>query len=210
MGPMKMSTLNNGPRRDGLTIDGVVQTRRTSLTLPKKMSIEAWKKVGQQIWRISDSSTWWLGDWLVYGQRRFPDRYQRAIEETSLDYQTLRNYAWVARKFSPGRRRASLSLQHHAEVAALPEPSRTNGSTGPRSWAGRATACAPTSGRQPSVSSPSSPPRSRCGSRSARSSVPAGRARRAGPGTTSATGSWPCSTGPPCSAMPTDRTRAAA
>ncbi|MFC6524885.1 LmbU family transcriptional regulator [Nonomuraea rubra] len=119
---MKMSTLNNGPRRDGLTIDGVVQTRRTSLTLPKKMSIEAWKKVGQQIWRISDSSTWWLGDWLVYGQRRFPDRYQRAIEETSLDYQTLRNYAWVARKFSPGRRRASLSLQHHAEVAALPEP----------------------------------------------------------------------------------------
>jgi hypothetical protein len=45
-----------------------------------------------------------------------------AIERTSLDYQTLRNYAWVARKFSISRRRDTLSFGHHAEVAALPEP----------------------------------------------------------------------------------------
>lgn len=60
-----------------------------------------------------------MGDWLVYGQERFPERYRRAVEETTLDYQTLRNYAWIARKFPPDRRRAELSMQHHAEVAAL-------------------------------------------------------------------------------------------
>lgn len=36
-----------------------------------------------------------------------------------LDYQTLRNYAWVARRFRSSRRRDSLSVQHHIEVAAL-------------------------------------------------------------------------------------------
>jgi hypothetical protein len=42
--------------------------------------------------------------------------------QTSLDYQTLRNYAWVARRFNLSRRRDALSFAHHAEVAALPDP----------------------------------------------------------------------------------------
>lgn len=86
------------------------------------MSLTAWSRLGRQIFIISDSSAWWLGDWLIYGQAQYPDRYKRAIAETSLDYQTLRNYAWVARQFSLSRRREKLSFQHHAEVASLPEP----------------------------------------------------------------------------------------
>ncbi|MFS1299826.1 LmbU family transcriptional regulator [Streptosporangium longisporum] len=97
-------------------------TRRTALSLPPNMSLTAWSRLGRQIFIISDSSAWWLGDWLIYGQAQYPDRYKRAIAETSLDYQTLRNYAWVARQFSLSRRREKLSFQHHAEVASLPEP----------------------------------------------------------------------------------------
>jgi hypothetical protein len=96
-------------------------TKRTALFLPEDMTLAEWKRVGENIVVLADSSTWWLGDWLVYGQRRYPDRYRRAIAETALDYQTLRNYAWVAGAFPPARRRAELSFQHHAEVAALPE-----------------------------------------------------------------------------------------
>ncbi|NBE83537.1 LmbU family transcriptional regulator [Micromonospora rubida] len=44
-----------------------------------------------------------------------------STERTRLDYQTLRNYAWVARCFTPSRRRPMLTFQHHMEVAALPE-----------------------------------------------------------------------------------------
>lgn len=94
-------------------------TTRTSLSLPPALPLETWQKVGTDLHVITDASGWWQGDWLVYGQDRFPDRYQRALQETGLDYQTLRNYAWVARTFPPARRRPGLSFQHHAEVASL-------------------------------------------------------------------------------------------
>lgn len=35
----------------------------------------------------------------MYGQAAYTGRYRDAIEQASLDYQTLRNYAWVARRF---------------------------------------------------------------------------------------------------------------
>ncbi|MFC6524872.1 LmbU family transcriptional regulator [Nonomuraea rubra] len=98
-----------------------VLARPTSLSLAEEVTLDEWKHVGQQIFLISDSSAWWLGDWLNYGRDRYPDRYRRALAETALDYQTLRNYAWVAGRFSHQRRRAALSFQHHAEVASLPE-----------------------------------------------------------------------------------------
>lgn len=103
---------------------GKALTRRTQLILSDDMDVEGWRGIGRQMFIISDSSRWWLGDWLIFGQRRFPDRYRTAVDETGLDYQMLRNYAWTAGRFDPARRRATLSFQHHAEVAALPESQR--------------------------------------------------------------------------------------
>ncbi|MCF2437128.1 LmbU family transcriptional regulator [Streptomyces thinghirensis] len=51
---------------------------------------------------------------------RYADRYQTGVQAAGLDYQTLRNYAWVARHFEHWRRRETLSFGHHAEVASLP------------------------------------------------------------------------------------------
>jgi hypothetical protein len=96
-------------------------TRRTSLSFPTPLALGDWLDIGRELFVINDASAWWLGDWLVYGQHRYPDRYRRAVEGTSLHYKTLRNYAWVARKFAPSRRHDALSFQHHAEVAGLPE-----------------------------------------------------------------------------------------
>ncbi|WP_158890366.1 LmbU family transcriptional regulator [Amycolatopsis anabasis] len=100
---------------------GSALTKRTSLFLPPRIPLDEWSRIGRQIFVIHESSAWWLGDWLIYGQSQYPDRYKRAIAETSLDYQTLRNYAWVARRFGVSRRREALSFQHHAELASLPE-----------------------------------------------------------------------------------------
>ncbi|MDN3360147.1 LmbU family transcriptional regulator [Actinomadura sp. DC4] len=110
---------NNRPVVAGLT--GLALTRQTSLSLKASLPLDDWLRVGLHIVRISDSSTWWLADWLIYGRELYPDRYIKAIEDTALDYQTLRNYAWVAGRVSAHRRRANLSFQHHAEVAARPE-----------------------------------------------------------------------------------------
>ncbi|TYK53637.1 antibiotic biosynthesis protein [Actinomadura decatromicini] len=83
------------------------------------MTFEDWERAGRQITGIVNSSAWWLGDWLVYGKEHYRDRYERGILAAGLQYQTLRNYAWVARRFEMPRRRAALSFQHHAEVASL-------------------------------------------------------------------------------------------
>jgi hypothetical protein len=90
------------------------------LRMPPNLAFEAWERAGRQLSAMVGLSSWWLGDWLVYGKRYYPDRYQRAIRAAGLKYQTLRNYAWVSRRFELSRRRAALSFQHHAEVASLP------------------------------------------------------------------------------------------
>jgi hypothetical protein len=59
---------------------------------------------------------------VAYGERTFQDRYRDAVQRTSLNYQTLRNYVWVARRFDLPRRHDGLSFGHHAEVAALDQP----------------------------------------------------------------------------------------
>lgn len=90
------------------------------LQIPAGLSFEDWAKAGRQLSGIVDSSAWWLGDWLVFGKTTYSDCYQLAIQGAGLRYQTLRNYAWVARRFDLSRRRAKLTFQHHAEVASLP------------------------------------------------------------------------------------------
>lgn len=111
---------SGGHRIVGLSLDGTPLTRAHSLCLPAGLPFETWKKIGTCLSKVATASAWWLGDWLVYGESRYPDRYKKVVEETSLEYQTLRNYAWVARSVDLSRRRDSLSFQHHAEVAALP------------------------------------------------------------------------------------------
>ncbi|MFD9698208.1 LmbU family transcriptional regulator [Lentzea sp. NPDC059081] len=103
-----------------------ILTTRVGLRLPDGLSFEAWEDAGPKLFRIVDSSAWCLGDWLVFGQNKYDDRYRRAIDKAGLDYQTLRNYAWVARKFELSRRRDALSFQHHAELASL-EPREQDG-----------------------------------------------------------------------------------
>src|SRR6266536_1438757 len=65
-----------------------------------------------------------MGAWLAHGQAAYRSRYRTAIEQTGLDYQTLRNYAWVAGRFELSRRRDTLSFGRHAEAAALAGRSR--------------------------------------------------------------------------------------
>ena len=96
-----------------------ILTTRVGLRFPEAVSFDSWQRAGSQISRVVDSFAWCLGDWLVYGQRRYADRYRQAVEAVGLHYQTLRNYASVARRVDFSRRRPALSFQHHAEVAAL-------------------------------------------------------------------------------------------
>jgi len=93
---------------------------RVGLSIPPGLSFPQWEQAGRRVTNVMNSSAWCLGDWINYGQRRYSDRYRQAVEAVGLDYQTMRNYAWVARRFEAARRRPDLSFQHHAEVASVP------------------------------------------------------------------------------------------
>lgn len=105
-----------------LQLAGPVTLSRSGIRFPPGLSQHAWEEIGVQLHEISSSSAWWLADWLIFGESAYNGRYREAIKRTGLDYQTLRNYAWIARKFPHERRHESLSIAHHAEVARLGEP----------------------------------------------------------------------------------------
>ncbi|OQD51816.1 LmbU family transcriptional regulator [Streptomyces phaeoluteigriseus] len=97
--------------------------RKSGMVFPQGLSERSWERIGASLRELTNSSAWWLGDWLIFGETTYGlRRYREAIERTGLDYQTLRNYAWVARRFDHHRRRDSLSFAHHAEVTRLSPP----------------------------------------------------------------------------------------
>ncbi|MEV8631145.1 LmbU family transcriptional regulator [Streptosporangium sp. NPDC051023] len=118
--PKRNSTDEQHHRRGSDDSYGGVHVTPVGLHIPTELPYTLWEKAGFRISAVANSSTWCLGDWLVYGQSRYTDRYRKAIDAIGLDYQTLRNYAWVSRRVELSRRRDGLSFQHHAEVAALP------------------------------------------------------------------------------------------
>lgn len=105
-----------------LALENSVVPRRSGLIFTHNVGFQIWEQIGQQLLAIGNSTAWWVADWLVYGEETFYDRYREAIQATSLSYQTLRNYVWVARQFELPRRHDKLSFGHHAEVAALDRP----------------------------------------------------------------------------------------
>jgi hypothetical protein len=97
-----------------------VSMTRVGLIIPREANFTEWERAGLQLNGLTSAFSWCLGDWLVFGKKHYEDRYLMAIRTAGLQYQTLRNYAWVARRFNIDRRRSKLAFQHHAEVASLP------------------------------------------------------------------------------------------
>jgi hypothetical protein len=96
-----------------------VQITPTSWTPTEPMSFEDWAQAGANLQSIARSVNWLLGDWLAYGERNFGEMYTQAIELTGMEYQTLANIVWVAKRVEPSRRRETLSWAHHETVASL-------------------------------------------------------------------------------------------
>lgn len=114
-------------------IDDASQERPTSLALlngnfrftPHGMEVvgnptfDDWMVCGQTLRDIKQGLHFAIGDWLIYGRDRWPDRYAQGMSIFGFSYQTLATDAWVAEKFPISRRR-ELPHSYHREVAALP------------------------------------------------------------------------------------------
>lgn len=92
----------------------------TSLYLDE-MGYYRWTEIGNVLRRIGKAHQWWLGDWLLYGERKFPTQYSQVLAHTDYeDEGSLRDIAWVARQFADvSLRNDRLTFSHHREVARL-------------------------------------------------------------------------------------------
>lgn len=96
----------------------------TGLTITEGVKYDEWERYGRKLQMAERGIQWAIGDWLVYGENHWPDKYEQAVEITGYKEGTLMNYATVARAIPPGpnsRRRELVDYSTHVEVASLPE-----------------------------------------------------------------------------------------
>jgi hypothetical protein len=91
----------------------------TGIQFNEELSFEEWDDLGQKLAPIGKSIGFIIGDWINYGEKRWGNKYEDALERTGLAYQTLRNYAYVARKVDLSCRHDKLGFEHHYIVAKL-------------------------------------------------------------------------------------------
>jgi DNA modification methylase len=80
--------------------------------------LECWRFVTEAEKRIH----FWIGDLLRYAEAHFRQDYEEAIALTGFSYHTLRRDKYTASRIEPERRRSSLDVAIHQEVAPLPVP----------------------------------------------------------------------------------------
>lgn len=101
-----------------IAVNGKFAITAVGLRVLTNPSFEDWCEFGRGLQKLECATQWTVGDWLNYGERRWGEKYAQAIEETSLNHGTLRNYAWVASRINLSCRHDKLSFEHHYQVAS--------------------------------------------------------------------------------------------
>ncbi len=91
----------------------------TGIEFHQDLSFDEWDALGQKLAPIGKSIGFIIGDWINYGDKRYGEKYDEALAKTGLSYQTLMNYAHVARKVEIYLRKENLDWSQHATVAKL-------------------------------------------------------------------------------------------
>lgn len=96
--------------------------RETGIEFHDDLTKEQWFDLGQQLARVGKCIGFVIGDWINYGEKRWGEIYSEIIAKTGFDYQTVRNYAWVAGRVQLSLRKDNLDFSHHLVVAKLKTP----------------------------------------------------------------------------------------
>lgn len=90
------------------------------LFLPPDLPFDQYEALGSMLGVLHQMNAFLIGDWLLYGEHTYGEKYAQAAEKVGLSPQTLANYASISKRIPPMRRRLGVSHSKHAEVAALP------------------------------------------------------------------------------------------
>lgn len=90
------------------------------LFLPADLAYETYESIGAMLGALHQASSFLVGDYLLYGEHTYGEKYTQAALLLGLSPQTLANYASIAKRVPPGRRKMGVSFSIHGEVASLP------------------------------------------------------------------------------------------
>jgi hypothetical protein len=91
-----------------------------ALSLPAEVSYAEYEGLGAFLGEFKSRINFYLGDWLIFGEGTFAERWSQACEGTGLAEQTLLRVMAVCRGIPPSRRVDQLSWSVHAAVYTLP------------------------------------------------------------------------------------------
>jgi hypothetical protein len=91
----------------------------TGIEFHDNLSFDEWEALGQKLAPVGKSIGFIIGDWINYGEKHWGDKYDEAIRRTGMAYQTLRDFAYVARCVQLSFRNDKLDFTHHRVVAKL-------------------------------------------------------------------------------------------
>jgi hypothetical protein len=86
------------------------------------LSYERFEAIGFLLGRMHQSLRFAIGDWLMYGERLFPEQWTQAAECLGISEEGMREYLRVSERVPRSTRRKSLSWSHHRAVASLDPP----------------------------------------------------------------------------------------
>lgn len=96
--------------------------RETGIEFNGNLSRTEWDDLGHKIAQVAKSIGFIVGDWINHGEKQWGDMYADAMQQTGLDYQTLRDFAYTARRVELSLRNDKLDFSHHRVVAKLKSP----------------------------------------------------------------------------------------
>jgi hypothetical protein len=81
-----------------------------------------WMQIGRALASVSQSTYWWVGDWLLYGFKTYGIQatFDLAQQATGYSRSQLHECSYMAKRFPPARRCGALTFYHHKNVATFP------------------------------------------------------------------------------------------
>lgn len=93
----------------------------TGLEILRALTADEWRRCGARLLALTNSTAWAVGDWLVYGEGRgdYGATYDQMAEITGKSFESLSQYARVARAYPRGQRNHEVPWTHHRMALRL-------------------------------------------------------------------------------------------
>jgi hypothetical protein len=83
------------------------------------MEYGTWEKIGSVLGAVGNANKWAIGDWLIYGEHVYGEKYAQASLVLGVSEESLKIYRWVASRFPKPMRQTGLTFTHYLKLAKL-------------------------------------------------------------------------------------------